>query len=160
MGVHAARVRERVVERIRTSEYVLTVRYPLVRPTPAGVFPLPPGASPLTPKADPQAPVDDEGETVRPEVAVPCLFTELWSMASTSRDKLQAELGGWALETEALARVVDEDVDLPDGGTVFDGAASVVVTGRKYRVLAVRKLASSGTIAGTYYVMLTGAAKH
>jgi hypothetical protein len=159
MPVTGRRVTERVIKRIRESEYTLRVYYPIAKTKPTGTTPVSLPVSPLLPAPRPQAAPGEDPERILPELALRCLFTEVSLIGEYRRDRMEVEVGGWSRETTALARVVATEADRPDGGTVFDGCDFVEVQGRRYKVLNVVKQSASTTSLGTYYVLLTGAAK-
>lgn len=159
MAITPARVTARVLARIANSEYTLTVFYPkaTTKPTGAGANPLP--MSPLLPTPNPVSAIEDLPERVLPEVSMPCLFTEVSMISQAQRGRVEADVGGWMQGTVALARVSTADAELDSGGTVFDGAAFVEVSGRRYRVINVVRVTASTTTQGTYYIQLTGTSK-
>lgn len=159
MPVSGRRVTERVIKRIRESEYRLTIYYPIAKTKPTGSTPVSLPVSPLLAAPNPQADSGDEPERIIPDITLNCLFTEVSMMGEYRRDRMEVEVMGWSRETTALARVVAAEADRSDGGTVFDGCDFVEVQGRRYKVLNVVRQAASTTALGTYYVLLTGAAK-
>jgi hypothetical protein len=159
MPINPRRLTQRVISRIRQSEYRLTVYYPVAKTTPqaGGVSSLP--VSPLMAKPVTPPVLPDEPERVNPDVTVPCLFLEVALTGDYRQKRLEASLGGWTMETTAVARVVGSDVENQTGGTIFDGCEFVEVLGRRFRVLnVIRETPSMSTLA-TYYVLLTGAVK-
>lgn len=143
------------------SEYTATVVYPLVRPTPIGTAPLASsGVSPLLPTALPGPTPDELPEQVKPPVSFPCLLTDTLTMGEAKQSKLQASMGAWALQTQVAIRVLQEDVELGGGRTVFDGCQWVEIDGKRYEVLNMSKMATSMERSGTYYVFLRGATKN
>lgn len=159
MGVSGRRVTERIIKRIRDSEYRLSVYYPVAKMKPTGSTPISLPVSPLLAKPNPQVDTGEEPERILPEITLQCLFTEVSLIGEYRRDRMEVEVGGWSRETTALARVIAAEADRDDGGTVFDGCDFVEVMGRRYRVLNVVRQSASTTSLGTYYVLLTGAAK-
>lgn len=159
MTINTRRVTDRVRQRIRSSEYRLTVVYPLLVSKPTGVSPISLPVSPLMRTPNPTPENDEYKERVQPEVTMPCLFTEVSLIGDLRKDRLSAEVGGWTRETTAVARVDTADADSPTGGTVFDGCDHVEVEGRRYKVLNVVRQAAGTTRDGTYYVLLQGALK-
>jgi hypothetical protein len=159
MPVNAKAVTDRVIARIRASDYQLTVYYPVARTPLPGTIPtdLPP--SPLKPRPQPKQETGVDPERVLPEVTVQCLFLEAVALGDYRRTQLAAELSGWHRDITAVARVVGEDVELSEGGTVFDGCDFVEVDGRRFRVLNVVAQRASTSQQGTYYVMLAGSNK-
>lgn len=159
MGVSGRRVTERVIKRIRESEYRLKVFYPVAKTKPTGSTPVSLPVSPLMATPAPQIETGAEPDRILPELSLQCLFTEVSLIGEYRRDRMEVEVGGWSRETTALARVIAAEADRPDGGTVFDGCDFVEVQGKRYRVLNVVRQSASTTSLGTYYVLLTGAAK-
>ena len=159
MPVNARNVATRVIRRIRDSEYRVTVVYPVVKAKPTGMpmASLPAGA--LQAKPNPQVETGEEPERVQSDVTMPCLFTDASLLGEYRQRRVEAEIGGWSRETTALLRVVASDATSPEGGTVFDGCAYVEVEGRRYKVLSVVPQGASTARPGTFYVLLTGAAK-
>jgi hypothetical protein len=160
MPVNAKAVTDRVIARIRSSDYQLTVYYPVVRTPLPGTTPtvLPP--SPLSPRPQPKQETGVDPDRVLPEVTVQCLFLEATTMGDHRRTQLAAELSGWHRDITAVARVAGEDVELTDGGTVFDGCDFVELDDRRrFRVLNVVAQRASTSQQGTYYVMLAGSSK-
>jgi hypothetical protein len=157
MRANAQRVTARVVERIRQSEYRLTVYYPkaVTKPTGAGT-PVPLPVSPLVRPPNPQAETGIEPDRVLPDLTMPCLFTNAALLSEFRQRRVDAEVGGWRRDTTGLARVLARDAERSEGGTVFDGCDYVEVDGQRYRVQNVVKQAASTTRLGTYYVLLTG----
>lgn len=158
MPISAGRVTARVIERIKSSEYLMRVYYPVARSKPTGTTVVPLPVSPLIPKPNPQPPPEDEPDRVQPYVELQCLLTETAAIGDLRRQQLEAQVGGWNREVTAMARVVASEADRV-GGTVFDGCAYVEVSGQRYKVLSVVRQAASTTPLGTYYVLLTGAVK-
>jgi hypothetical protein len=159
MKRNARMVTQRVIARIRSSDYLLVVYYPHKRPALTGAARTSLPASPLVASPNPKPTAEEEADRSRPEVEMPCLFLETSALGELRQREVTAGLAGWTKDTSALARVTTEDADLTDGNTVFDGCDFVEVSGRRYRVQNVVRQASSVTDSGTYYVLLTGAGK-
>lgn len=159
MPVSGSRVTERVINRIRESEYTLTVYYPVAKTKPTGNTPVSLPASPLLAVPNPQPESGEDPERILPEVTLQCLFTEVSLMGEYRRDRMEVEVGGWSRETTALARVIASEASISTGGTVFDGCDFVEVNGSRYKVLNVVRQTASTTKLGTFYVLLTGAIK-
>lgn len=157
MAVTSRRVVERVLDRIAASEYRLTVIYPVAPTVPTGTTAIPLPVSPLLPSITPTPETGEEPERVQPSITMRCLFTEVAMLGQLRQERMSGDLGGWSRETTALARVSADDAELPQGGTVFDGAAHVEVNGARYKVLNVVKQSASTSVLGTYYVHLGGA---
>jgi hypothetical protein len=160
MPVSARRVTERVIDRIRQSEYRLTVFYPkaTTKPTSTGQ-PIALPSSPLVRPPNPQPETGIEAERVLPEVTMQCLFTNATMLSEFRQRRVEAEVAGWRRDTAALARVQASDAERSEGGTVFDGCDFVEVDGRRFRVQNVVRQAASTAKLGTYYVLLTGASE-
>jgi len=159
MAISGRRVTERVIERIEASEYRLKVYYPVVRTKPTGTSPVSLPVSPLVKAPDPEPPADEDPDRILPEVTMRCLFLEASLVGDYRRQQMAAQVGGWSREVTALARVTATDAELATGGTVFDGCDFVEVLGRRFKVTNVVRQSASTTLLGTYYVLLTGAAK-
>jgi len=137
----------------------MTIHYPLevVKPSGQSLTSMP--VSPLVRKPDPRPDITLGKEPSRPCVTIQCLFTPVASLSDMRAERIKAEVGGWVRETTALARVVGSEVELGPGVTVFDGCDYVDVGGSRHKVLNVTLQAASTTAVGTYYVLLSGAAK-
>jgi len=157
MAVTSRRVVDRVLDRIRASEYTLTVVYPVSPVVPSGTTAIPLPTSPLLSYTAPAPETGEEPERVQPSLTMRCLFTEVAMLGQLRQERMSSDVGGWSRETTALARVASDDAELPQGGTVFDGAAHVEVNGMRYKVMNVVKQAASTSVLGTYYVHLGGA---
>jgi hypothetical protein len=159
MTINARRVAERVIARIRSSEYRLTIYYPKLQAKPVGTDPIALPTSPLVARPNPQRETGDEPERVLSDITVPCLYLESSQLGDLRSVKMEAALAGWSQQFTALARVVASDVDRPEGGTAFEGCAFVEILGSRYKVLGVVRQSASTTSLGTYYVLLKGASK-
>lgn len=159
MAVNPRRVTARVVERIRRSEHSLRVVFPVLKAKPTGTSPIAMPISPLMPKPNPQPVSDEDPERVQSDAVVKCLYLESAVMADVRNPRLEATLGGWNREIRGYARVIASDIEKPGGGTILDGCDYVEVAGGRYQVMSIVKATASMVKTGTYYVVLTGAAK-
>jgi hypothetical protein len=159
MKRNARMVTQRVINRIRSSDYSMVIYYPAKRPAMTGSSRPDLPASPLVRPPNPKRNTAVEPERSQPEVEIQCLFLDTATVGELRKAEVHATLGGWSQDVAAIARVVAEDIELSDGNTVFDGCDFVEVAGRRFRVQNVVRQAASMTDYGTYYVMLTGAGK-
>lgn len=148
------RVQERVAERILGSEHTLTLEYGRARVTPAGIAPLALPVAPLVAIPSPTRPAEEEPETVRGAISMPCLYTELSQLGEARRQKLQVVGGTWSHEAIALVRVRAEDLERPEGGLYLEGAETAQVNGMRFRVLGWSQSGATVATGGTYYVQL------
>jgi hypothetical protein len=159
VAINPRRVTDRVIDRIRSSEYTLTVYYPLDAPKPTGALPISLPVAPLIKTPDPRPDSSDYAQRKQPEVSMRCLFTDVSVNSEYRQERVKAEISGWHRSTSALARVIASDASRPEGGTVFDGCDYVEIQGRRYKVLNVVLQSASTTPNGTYYVLLSGSSK-
>ena len=153
----AGRVRTRIAE----SAYTLTVYYPARVPGPTGTTPL--AAAPVSPLIKAPAPTKPNElfvDAAREPITLPCLFTNTSVMSQARQESFKAQLGGWSLGVEALARVDSAEATREDGETIFVGCDHVSVDGKRYQVLQVVKMGSSVSKDGSYYVLLKGMARN
>lgn len=153
----AGRVRTRIAE----SAYTLTVYYPTRVPGPVGTTPL--ATAPVSPLIKAAAPVKPDQlyvDAVREPVTLPCLFTNTSMLSQARQESFKAQLGGWTIGVEALARVDHTEATREDGETVFVGCDYVLVDNKRYQVLQVVKMGSSVSKDGSYYVLLKGTARN
>lgn len=147
--------------RIRRSAYRVLVHYPPDRPALSGGGPV---ARPLNPLSGAfTAPTYSGGmepEEREPPVAMPCLFHDSATLAS-SEDYRRTIAGAYVAGANALLRVLVDDAALdpeePLRGTVFDGSAWVECRGQRFRVLKVEPVGPSFRLPRTYHVWLSGA---
>jgi len=159
MAVNPRRVAERVVERIRSSDYTLRIVFPRAKPKPTGTTAIPLPSSPLVAVPNPQSASEEEIERIQSDIVVKCLYLEAGALSDLRSQQIQAQMTGWTRDFRGYARVIASDVDRPGGGTVLEGCDYVEVAGGRYKVLSVVRASASMMDSGTYYVVLTGAAK-
>lgn len=158
-------VNRRVVERIRSSQYSLTVHYPPARPAATGTAPGQTLLSPLTGPVVTTDVVSSDPTPSQPPVTLACLWLDMTTSVSSALGgaPMHRYAWGWIEGSEAVARVTIEDaaldVNVPFGDTVFTGAAYVEFQGKRYTVLGVGVPHSGFGAPATYYVSLIGANK-
>lgn len=159
MAVNARRVSERVIARIRASDYTMRIVFPYARTKPTGATAVPLPVSPLLAKPNPQPVPEEEPERILPDLEVPCLYLETSALSDLRSTRAGADIAAWDRDIKAYVRVISADVDKPEGGTVLDGCDYVEIAGTRFKVMSVVRPAASMINSGTYYVALTGAVK-